>query len=336
MYTIVKKLVKNQELNIIEVKQENIEITFMDYGAAILSILVPDKNGLFETVLMGYEDLESYIENPIYLNAIIGPTSGRIKDATFNINGKEYVLDKNHLNMANLHGGSETFAYKVFDYHIVDNLDSTKVIFTLYKKQEESKYPGNQKIEIIYTIEDGKLYIEFNADTDEDTLLNLTNHAYFNLSGNLKSKILNHELYLNSSNIIQLDQYSIPYKVENILYTNLDYKNPRKVQSNGFTGIDHPFLIDEVNIEIPCAILKDSVSKRKLEVYTNYECFVCYTHEYPDDSKLLFGIEQIKNMGICFETQHAPNGINIDGLEDSILRKGHKYSYKSLYKFSVY
>ena len=184
MYTIVKKLVKNQELNIIEVKQENIEITFMDYGAAILSILVPDKNGLFETVLMGYEDLESYIENPIYLNAIIGPTSGRIKDATFNINGKEYVLDKNHLNMANLHGGSETFAYKVFDYHIVDNLDSTKVIFTLYKKQEESKYPGNQKIEIIYTIEDGKLYIEFNADTDEDTLLNLTNHAYFNLSGN--------------------------------------------------------------------------------------------------------------------------------------------------------
>lgn len=335
MYNITKKIVENHEFNIIEVKQKNIEVTFMDYGAAILNILVPDKDGVFETVIMGYEDLASYIENPIYLNAIIGPTSGRIKDATFQINGKEYNLDKNHLNMANLHSGSETFAYKTFDYHIVESENSTKVLFKLHKKQEESKYPGSQIIEIVYTVENGKLFIEFNATTNEDTLLNLTNHAYFNLSGNLKSKVLNHELYLNSSNIIQLDEYSIPYKVENILNTNLDYKIPRNVDSNGFTGIDHPFLIDEVDFSIPCAIVKDNVSKRMLEVYTNYECFVCYTHEYPDDSKLLFGIEQTKNMGICFETQHAPNGINIDGLEDSILKKGKKYHFKTLYEFSV-
>ena len=336
MYNIIKKIVKKQELTIIEVKQKDIEVSFMDYGATILNILIPDKNGVYETILMEYEELSSYIENPIYLNAIIGPTSGRIKDATFKLNGKEYVLDKNHLNMANLHGGSETFAYKVFDYQIIDNINSTKVIFTLHKKKEESKYPGNQIIEIIYTVEKGQLMIEFNATTDEDTLLNLTNHAYFNLSGNLKSKVLNHELYLNSSNIVKLDQYSIPYKVENILNTNLDYKKARKVYSKGFSGIDHPFLIDVVDLSIPCVIIKDEISKRALEVYTNYECFVCYTHEYPDKSKLLSGIEQIKNMGICFETQHVPNGINIDGLEDSILKKDDKYSYKTIYKFSIY
>ncbi len=336
MYTVLKKTTNNHEFNIIEVKQQNIEVSFMDYGATILSILVPDKDGLLETVLMGYENLGSYIENPIYLNAIIGPTSGRIKDATFDLNGKKYNLDKNHLNMANLHSGSESFAFKVFNYHIVDSENSTKVLFTLHKKEKDSCYPGNQVIKIVYTVENGKLYIEFNATTDKDTLLNMTNHAYFNLSGNLKSNILNHELYLNSSNIIQLDKYAIPYKVQKILNSNLDFKKSRKINSKGFEGIDHPFLIDEVDFKIPCAIVKDNKSKRMIEVFTTYECFVCYTHEYPGKSKLLFGKEHNKNMGICLETQHSPNGINISGLEDSILKKEEKYNYKTLYKFSVY
>lgn len=336
MYELKKKSVQNTEIKIIEVKQKDIEVTFMDYGATILNIKVPDKDGISENILIEYEDLQSYINNPIYLNAIIGPTSGRIKDATFRINGMKYILDKNHLNMANLHGGSESFAYKTFDFEVKDYVNSTKVIFKLHKKKSESKYPGNQHIEIIYTIENGNLQIEFNATTDEDTLLNMTNHAYFNLSGNLKSKILKHELQLNASNIVQLDEISIPYKVENILNKSLDYKKSRMIDSNGFIGIDHPFIIDEVNIETPCAVLKENESRRMLEVYTDYECFVCYTHEYPDESTLLNGIKQTKNMGICLETQHAPNGINIDGLEDSILKKGDTYSYKTIFKFSVF
>lgn len=334
MYKISKNKINGHEIHLIEVKHEKIEITFMNYGAAIKSILVPDKNGMFETVLIDYDDLASYIENPIYLNAIIGPTSGRIKNASFEINDVQYTLDKNHLGMANLHGGSETFAYKTFDYHVEENASATRVIFRLRKLEEESKYPGNQQIEIVYTIENTSLLIEFNAKTDKDTLLNLTNHAYFNLSGNLKSNILEHELYLNSSNIVELDEYSIPYKVKSISNTNLDYKIPRKVQSNGFNGIDHPFLIDNNNFQKPCAIIRDFESKRMMEVFTDYECFVCYTHEYPGNSNLLNAKKQVKNMGICFETQHAPNGIHIEGLEDSILRHNESYNYKTLYKFS--
>ena len=155
--------------------------------------------------------------------------------------------------------------------------DSTKVVFKLFKMQEKSNYPGNQEIEVIYTVTENNILIEFNASTDEDTLLNLTNHSYFNLSGNLKSKILNHELYLNSSNIIQLDEYMVPYKVENILNTDLDYKQLRVVEGKGFSGMDIPFLIDRVDFNIPCVILKDPISKRKMEVFTDYEYSLLYS-----------------------------------------------------------
>lgn len=335
MYFIKKEYIDDQSLTLIEVRQKNIRVSFMDYGATIMNIFVPDKYGKYETVVMGFDSLSSYFENTLYLNSIIGPTSGRIGSATFSINNQEYNLDKNYLGKVNLHGGSETFAYKIFEYKVIDSDNSTKVVFRLSKKQTESKYPGNQEIEIIYTVTENNLLIVFNVETDQDTLVNLTNHAYFNLSGNLKSKILNHELYLNCSNIIQLDKYDVPCEIENIIDTKLDYKQSRKVQSKDFTGIDYPFLIDVVDFLMPCAILKDPLSKRKLEVFTTYECLVCYTHEYPNDSKLLFGMNQEKNQGICFEAQHSPNGINVKGLDDSILRKGETYHHKTLFKFSI-
>ncbi len=335
MYLINKENINNQEFTIIEVSQKDIKVSFINYGATILNIYVPDKDRLQEAVLIEYAELSSYLKNSLYLNSTIGPSSGRIGDAAFSIDNILYNLDKNFMGKVNLHGGSETFAFKFFDYEITEGEDFTKVIFTLDKRQKESRFPGNQEIKIIYTITKDNLLIEFKAKTDEDTLLNLTNHAYFNLSGNLKSNILNHELYLNSSNIIQLDEYSVPYEVKNILNSELDYKQLRQVQGEGFKGLDNPYLLDEINFNLPCVKLVDPISKRKLEVYTDYECVVCYTHEYPNNSKLLFNIKQEKNMGICFEAQHSPNGINIIGLEDSILRKGKTYNQKTLFNFSI-
>ena len=135
MYSVRKESVKNKEFTLIEVSRKTIKMTFMDYGAAVLSIHVPDSFGKMETVLLAYEKLDSYIENSLCLNATIGPISGRISNAKFKINDIEYSLEKNFLGTTNLHGGSECFAYKIFDYKIIETSEKTQLIFT-YKKEE--------------------------------------------------------------------------------------------------------------------------------------------------------------------------------------------------------
>jgi len=308
-----------------------------------MSIYTPDKNGNSETCLLAYDQLESYIDNDIYLNATIGPTSGRIAGATFKINDQTYTLDKNFLGTENLHGGTETFARKIFNYAIFEENNQTQVTFTYRKHGINSKYPGNQEISVIYTVSSLGLLIEYIGKTDMDTLLNMTNHAYFNLSGNLKTNILNHELQVNSSKTIELNDNFVPYKVIDSKGTHLDYRK-RKIISDNFcsgiylrkeNGIDNPLLLDDTNFQTRQVLLKDPISKRKLEVYSTYPCVVVYTHNFPDNKQLQFNKKQEKHMGICFEMQNPPNGINIPNLEDSILLKDKIYYHKTMYKFSV-
>lgn len=343
MYSIHNQKVGNKEFNVIHVKQQHIEVTFMDYGAAILEILVPNKDGLLENVVMNYQDLSSYVNNVMCLNAIIGPTSGRIRDAEFMIFEKQYHLDKNHLNKHNLHGGSECFAYRVFDFEIIDDDSTTKVVFTVTKELDGSSYPGTQDVRIIYTISDTKVGIEFIGTTSEDTLLNLTSHLYFNLSGNLKDDVLNHSMYVNSSNYLALDDESIPSNIQSIENTFLDFRTTKKINQSitkevselPVKGIDHPFLLDDVNIDVMQVKLVEETSKRVLEVYTTYPCIVIYSHNFPDYKLLENNTPQIIHQGICFETQFEPNGINIPGANNSILRKGETYYHKTIYQFSI-
>ena len=343
MHLINKYTVRNKEFTFIEVNQKDIKVTFMDYGATIMSIFVPDESGVMETVLLAYNDLESYIENEMYLNATIGPNSGRIKDAKYVINNNEINVEKNFLGSENLHSGSDCFAFKFFSYKIKELKDSTKVIFNYYKKESDSSFPGNQEIKITYTVANTQLLIEFEGTTDKDVLLNITNHAYFNLSGNIKDKILNHTLQINSSKYIELDDKFVPYKVSTVNDTIFDFKKEiylkeslnEAVYNTPTFGVDHPFILDDVGFKFKQVTLKDPISKRELEVYTSYPCIVVYTHNYPDMKDLLFGREHVKHLGICFETQNEPNGINIEGLNNSVLNSENMYYYKTLYRFKI-
>jgi len=343
MYLINKYGVKNKEYTFIEINQKNIRITLMDYGATIMSIYVPDKDGNMETVLLAYDSLESYIENDIYLNATIGPNSGRLKDAKYKINNEIYNIEKNFLNSENLHSGSDCFAFKFFDYEIIDNLELTKVTFKYKHDESKSVFKGNQDIEIIYTVTSTQILIEFKATTDKDALLNITNHAYFNLSGNLKNIVLNHKLQVNSSKIMELDSNFVPYIIKDNKEEMFNFKNLKTIKDSyneniyklPTLGIDHPFILDDIGFKHKQVTLIEPISKRVLEIYTSYPCIVVYTHNYPDDKKLLFGIKNTRHLGICFETQNEPNGINIDGVRNSILKKEGMYNHKTLYKFSV-
>ncbi len=343
MHLLYKRTVKDKEFTFIEVVQDNIRVTFLDYGASIYSIFVPDKDNNLETVLLAYDKLDSYIENDLYLNATIGPSSGRINHGKFIINNTEYHLDNNYNNTSNLHGGIETFAFKFFKYKVIEKSNQTQVVFIYHKKHTDSLFPGTQKIEIIYTVKQGELIIEFTGDTDKDTLLNLTNHAYFNLSGSLKRNILENELFINASKTIELDDNYVPIKVNSLIDTHLDFKTSKPIKDNFFEGIynlptkgiDNAYLLDEVSYDMPQAILYDPISKRKLEVYTTYPSIVCYTHNFLGKELLLDGIKQTKHMGICLETQNPPNGINIPSLQKSILHKDEVYYHKTRFKFTV-
>ncbi len=343
MYSVSKHSLNDQKFTLIEVVHKDIKVTFMDYGATILSIYVPDKDGVMETIVMAYDKLESYIENDMYLNAIIGPTSGRIQDATFRIGSESYVLDKNFLGTENLHGGKECFAFRFFEYEIVDQTDQTTITFTIEKREEGSAYPGNQIVKIIYTIKEGELSIEFTGETDKDTLMNLTNHAYFNLSGNMKRDILNHRLYVDSKYHLELNDTLVPIKISENINTRFDFACLKKIKNNFYDGIydlktkgiDEPFLLHTENIDHVQVIFTDDISKRGLKVYTTYPCIVIYTHNYPDTLDLLNGVVNRRHLGVCFETQLEPNGINIKNIDDGILRKGNEYYFKTIYKFYV-
>jgi len=344
MYSVRKESVKNKEFTLIEVSRKTIKMTFMDYGAAVLSIHVPDSFGKMETVLLAYEKLDSYIENSLCLNATIGPISGRISNAKFKINDIEYSLEKNFLGTTNLHGGSECFAYKIFDYKIIETSEKTQLIFTYKKEEGYLGTPGNQDITITYDVYDSYYSVDFNATTDKDTLLNLTNHNYFNLSGNLRYSILGHILKVNSSKYFSLDDSFVPEKIRFSKDTAFDFTKETLISENltkelkelKEKGIDHPFILEKTGIEYPQVIYKDPISRRRLDIYTSYPCIVIYTHNHIDDKKILFNTKHKEHMGICFETQYVPNGINMIDQDNSILKKKEVYSHKTIYKFSTY
>lgn len=332
---IVKKVNKILDnVDLIEIKTEFLEITLMNHGARIYSLYMPDKSGNKENVVLTLKDTNKYFEYLNHLNATIGPTSGRIEGATFKIDDNIYRLDKND-NDNNLHGGNEALSNRVFDYKIENFKDKVKVFFSLFKPEKIPGFPGNQNYRVTYTIFSDEIRIDYYADTDKNTLVNLTNHTYFNLSGNLKRDILEQELFINATNMMDVDKYFIPSEKQNIIDTPYDFKEMHKIKSEKIIEIDNPYLLDDKNNKIIQASLFDRDSGRLLDVYTTYSTIVCYTQNFPINEEYVQGLNQDKYMGVCFEAQKHPNGINMNGFETSILKKDEIYQETTRFVFSV-
>jgi aldose 1-epimerase len=341
MYSVNKYQIGNQEITFIDIVLKNIDVTLMDYGAAILNINTPNKEGVKESVVIAYNEPTSYIEDSNFFNATVAPFAGRISNAEFKLNGETYKLDQNHLETECLHSGGDTLSFTCFDYEVNETKEYTEVIFTTHKK--ERTFPGNQDYTVTYKIYDSTVEMKYHVTTDKDTLVNITNHAYFNLSGNLDRTILDHKLYMNASRALKLDNKFSPQGIYDARGTHLDFTEMKQVKDNFFEGIydlnekgiDNPLLLDQVGLDIKQVELIDDVSGRTLEVYTSYPCVVCYTHNHINEKKLLFDKEHVRHMGICFEMQYEPNGINVEGLHDSILRKNEEYNETIIFKFGI-
>jgi len=324
------------------VNNQGMEVTSLDYGCIITKIVTPDRNGLFENVALGFDTMEEYIEHSPYFGAIVGRFAGRIHNAEFQLSGQSYRLAPNE-NGNHLHGGLKGFDKVIWETMTHENEDSVSLEFSYLSKDGEEGYPGNLQMKVTYTLtNDNELVISYRGESDQTTLLNVTNHTYFNLSGELKRDIVEHELTLQGSKFLELDQKLIPTgEFLSVEDTPFDFRNSRKIREGvnsshpqnllAGKGYDHPFVLDQGEIT-----LVDHESGRVLKVETDQPAVVLYTGNKLLGDFSIRGVQSRNYLGLCLETQGLPDSIHHPHFPSSILEKDEVFRSVTKYKFSVY
>lgn len=310
------------------------EVILSNVGASIYNIKTVDKNDVLESILLTTKEKDDFNKETSFLGKTIGRTGGRIANSRFVLNNKKYVINSNDPN--GLHGGVDTLGYKVFDYEEIDGNDYSGIRFSYFSKDMESGYPGNCDIVVEYRLYNNanKLVISYIAKSDKDTLINLSNHAYFNLSGDCKDKIFDHQLYLNSSKYVEIkNALPVGIKDTNEIYSFKEMHNIGKYLFddeiiNNTNGYDFPYLFDDIGIDYKNLSLVEPNSKRKLDIHTTYPCVVVYTCNYIDDKIGNNGKAMEPYSAVCLECMYVPNSINNNFIEEKkdILRANHTYN----------
>lgn len=326
--------------------KNGMEMTVINLGAAIVSLKVKDKDDNLRDVVLGYDSVEDYEKNTCYFGAVIGRNSNRIKGGTCTLDGCPYVLEQND-NNNNLHSGSNGFHNAVWEAACKENASNT-ITFSYLSKDGEQDFPGNMKVKVIYTLtDDNEVVIDYEAETDQTTVANMTNHAYFNLAGHNGGSIENHILSVNASYYTPVeDNELIPTgNIESVKGTPLDFTVPKTIgkdirepfqQLEFAGGYDHNFIIDGESGKMKLAA--HALSERsgiKMDVYTDCPGIQLYSGNFIQNHRGKDGVTYDFRHGFCLETQYFPNGINQEGFESPILNPGDKYSTQTKYKFSV-
>jgi aldose 1-epimerase len=320
------------------------EVTSINYGCIITDLNVPDAKGQIENVVLGFDQLEAYQNDSPYFGAVIGRVAGRINSATFSLDGKTYGLPKNDGNN-HLHGGKIGFDRVVWEANILKEEEYVGVEYTYVSPDGEEGYPGEVTVKVRYTIDENYTFsISYEGKTDQATLLNLTNHTYFNLSGNGKRDILQHHLTLKSDQFLELNDELIPTgELVPVQGTSFDFENGRKI-ADGVTsthpqnilagnGYDHPFVLKKNhNQEIR---LEDPDSGRSLVIETDEPCVVLYTGNQLTDDFKIRDINSKKYLGLCLETQKHPDAINHPDFPSILLKEEEVYRSHTSYTFLV-
>jgi aldose 1-epimerase len=319
-----------------ELKNNNgVQITLINYGATITSLKIPLKTGKIIDVVLGLESLEDYIKSfeiggSPYYGATVGRYSGRINQGLFTLNNKVYQLEKN-LNNHSLHGGNIGFSQRIWEVKKITDGINPSITLTYFSPNDEGGFPGDLNVELTYTLsENNELSIDYIATTSEDTIINLTNHSYFNLEGHHET-IANQDLYINSNRILETDNENVPTGwLLNIINCPFDFSNVKKCPSK----IDASFVLNKEN-KI-AASLYSEINNLKMVVFTDQPSVHIYVGGKNDDS--LTSKENIKyqsNSGICFETQNFPDAPNHSHFPNSVLKKNETYLQKTVYKFEI-
>ncbi|MDR7869525.1 MAG: aldose epimerase family protein [Tissierellaceae bacterium] len=315
------------------------EIKILSLGAIIREIIYEDKNRV-----LGFDNLDSYVNSSTYMGALVGRVAGRISKGKIEINKTTYELDKNEGTTC-LHGGNEGFSVKLWELDKENITEDTVGITLKYMSKDlECGFPGDMIIFVRYTLKnDDTLTIEYFAETNKDTIITLTNHSYFNLNDDHSNNILNHELMIDANEYIEINESNIPINISDVENTPFDFRSRKKIdkamdlthyQLINSEGFDHPFILKK-NSKIPI-ILSSKKSGIQLSIETTEPVVILYcSNKIREDLPLLDGTKTFKYQGVCLETQWYPDAINQDYLPKNILKPGQEYYSMTKYMFSV-
>lgn len=316
-------------------------VSIINYGGAINRIVTTDKAGKPGDVVLGFDSMEGYLQagNP-FIGALIGRYGNRIAKGQFTLNGKEYVLAQNN-NGNTLHGGNKGFDKVVWEVTKLTGDSSLRLNYV--SKDGDEGYPGNMNVELVYTLtDDNELRLDYTATTDKETPVNLTNHAYFNLSGGTDSTILNHRLQLNADRYTPVDSSLIPTgTIEPVKSGPMDFTTAKVIGRDIDKvpgGFDHNWVLNKNGNELTlAAVLSHDGSGRTMEVYTTEPGVQFYSGNFLDGSlqHTKDGKLYPKHAGLCLETQHFPDSPNRPAFPNTILKPGETYRQTTIYKFGV-
>ncbi|MCI5771875.1 MAG: galactose mutarotase [Clostridiales bacterium] len=320
-------------------------VSVLDFGAHLVSVRVPDKNGEIRDVVLGYDTLAEYDQGPSYLGATVGRYANRIGHAAFTLNGQEYTLFKNDGDNS-LHGGREGFDKKWFRGETLEDAQEDTVIFTYVAHDGEEGYPGKMHLQVAFSWDNANtLTIRYMAQADKDTVINLTNHAYFNLAGQGIGNVLGHELTLHAEEMTEVDEALIPTgAMVPLKGTVLDFSAPKTLQQvldeggacppvRQVNGLDFNFCIPGTGMR-ECAMLRDPESGRTMTVVTDQPGIQVYSGQGLNVTGK-GGVHYGAFAGIALETQHYPDSPNHPAFPSTLLMAGDTFMSTTQYAFMV-
>jgi aldose 1-epimerase len=321
--------------------KSGIEARVMTYGAILVSLRLPDRNGAFADVNLGFDNLEGYLGTHPYFGVIVGRYANRIAKGRFTLDGVEYMLAQNN-NGNSLHGGLKGFDKVVWKAEPVQTADGAGVKLTYLSKDMEEGYPGNLAVTVVYTLTNAdELQISYEAETDKKTPVNLTNHAYWNLKGEGNGDILGHVLRLEADSYTAVDSAAnlIPTgEILSVAGTPFDFTSPHAIgeriaQVEG--GYDHNFVLLGGGRALALAArVEEPGSGRAMEIYTDQPAIQLYTGNFLDGTVVGKGGKAYKkHYAFCLETQHFPDSPNHPNFPSTILEPGQKYHTVTVHKF---
>lgn len=324
------------------------EVEISSFGGVIVAIRVPDRNGKFDDVVLGYDDYEGSKSRSYFLGAAVGRCGNRIGKGRFTLNGKTYQLALNDHGKNHLHGGDAGFDVKLWDCTVIENEHGQALQLSYTSPDGEEHYPGKLQVTMTYSVTaDNGLALHYEAVSDADTICNLTNHSYFNLAGHTSGDILSQELKIYADRFTEADAESIPtgkeLDVEGTPMDFLDFHQVGERIEANYTpllyggGYDHNYVLQSQDGSLaPCAEVRDPVSGRHMTCLTDSPCVQLYTGNFIDGTqKGKGGFAYQKRGGLCLETQFAPDAINHPEWKSPILRAGEPYAHTTVYRFSV-
>ncbi len=316
------------------------QITITNYGGIVTSWVSADKNNKISSIILGYDSLSGYLAPNPYFGAIIGRYGNRIAKGKFSIDSSVYTLATNN-GPNHLHGGIKGFDKSVWE-PTVENDSLPSLMLSYFSKDGEEGYPGNLKVDVQYTLTDeDELKIEYNATTDKKTVINLTNHSYFNLTGDVTNTILDHVLQIDADHYTLVDSTLIPTgAITAVKGTPFDFTQPTKIGLRIDSikgGYDHNYVLNKIDSSLTKIVtLSDEKTGRVLEVFTTEPGIQFYTGNFLDGLlKTSDGKPIGQHSALCLETQHFPDSPNEPSFPTTLLLPGQKYHTITVYKLSV-